>query len=74
MQTQIPYCSIKVHEPTQEKVAYHFKVPAANVSRWRKEEKEGKFAAMRADLRSACGGGRRQHCVEMEKELFQQFR
>lgn len=48
----------RVQEPTREEVAFWFKVPAGNLTRWRKEEEQGKFIAQRADQRRAGGGGR----------------
>lgn len=41
----------RVCELTREEVAYHFKVPAANLSQWMKEAGEGKFVAMKAGQR-----------------------
>jgi len=74
MQTQIPCGLTKVREPTREEIAYNFKIPAANLLRWRKEKKEGKFTAMKADERSASRGGWGRRWVDMEKELVYQFR
>ncbi|RPA95695.1 hypothetical protein L873DRAFT_1296168 [Choiromyces venosus 120613-1] len=72
--TRIRCSPTKVRELTQEEVAAYFKVPASNLSRWRIEEKEGKFKQQKAGQRRAAGGGRKRCWPEMEKELFQQFR
>jgi len=63
----------RVRERTREEVAYHFKVPAANLSRWRKGEGEEKFVAMKAGQRRVGGGGQGRRWVEIEKELFERF-
>jgi len=56
--TKIPWGPRRVREPTLAEVAERFKVPARNLSRWKKEEKEGKFIAQNAGQRRAGGGGR----------------
>jgi len=58
----------------REEVAYRFKVPARNLSRWKKEEAAGKFKDQKAGQRRAGGGGRGRLWMEMEKALFEQFR
>jgi len=40
---KIPCGPTKVREPTRKEVAYRFKVPAGNLSRWKKEEAACKF-------------------------------
>ena len=58
IETRVACAPTRVRELTREEVAHHFKVPAANLSRWKKEEREGKFAAMKAGQKRAGGGGR----------------
>lgn len=74
IQTRVACGPTRVRELTREEVAHHFKIPASNLSRWRKEEKEGKFAAMKAGQKRVGGGGRGRRWIEMEKELFEKFR
>jgi len=71
---KMPCGPTKVREPTREEVAYRFKVPAGNQSRWKKEEAAGKFKDQKAGQRRAGGGGRGRLWVEMEKALFERFR
>jgi len=41
-----------------EEVAFGFKVPAGNLTWWRKEEEQGKFIAERVGQKWAGDGGR----------------
>ena len=72
--TKIPYGPTRVREPTQVEKAERFKIPAGNLSRWKKEEEEGKFTALKGGQRRAGGGGRGRVWAAMEKVLFEQFR
>ena len=56
----IPCGPIKVCEPKQIEVAKRFRIPAINLTRWKREEGKGKFAEMRGDQRRTVGGGRDQ--------------
>jgi len=71
---QIRYSPTKVRQPTREEVSNYFKVPAANLSRWRQEEKEGKFRDQQGGQRRGSGGGRKLQWPAIEKELYQRFR
>ena len=73
IQTRVPCSLTRVRELTREEVAHYFRVPAANLSWWRKEERDGKFTAMKARQRRAEGGGRERRWMKMEKELFEKF-
>lgn len=70
----IPCGPTKLREPTSEEVANYFKIPVRNLSRWKKEEMEGKYATQTREQRRAVGGGRQRRWAEMERELFSQFR
>ena len=74
MRAQIVCGPTKVREPTRNEVARRFKVPAANLTRWKREEEKGKFAQMKGNQRRATGGGRGRQWPEMERELFERFR
>lgn len=69
--TKIPYGPTKIREPTRAEVAHRFKIPAGNLSRWKKEEEEGKFTTQKAGQRLAGGGGRGRLWAAMEKVLFE---
>jgi len=71
---KIPCGPTKVREPTRIEVAKRFRIPATNLTRWKREEGKGKFAEMRGDQRRTAGGGRSRQWPEMERELFQKFR
>ena len=59
MEAQIVYSYTKVREPTQNKIAQKFKVPAANLTSWRREKEKGKFALIKGDQRRVTSQGKR---------------
>jgi len=64
----------KVREPTRIEVAKRFRIPATNLTRWRREEEQGKFTEMRGGQRRTVGVGRNRQWPGMKRELFEKFR
>ncbi|RPA92399.1 hypothetical protein L873DRAFT_1710114, partial [Choiromyces venosus 120613-1] len=62
------------HAPTQAEVAAHFRLPATNLSRWKKEYEVAHYIAGKGTEQRTLGGGRRRKWKEMEKELYEEFR
>jgi len=71
---QISCGPTKVREPTRIEVAKRFRIPATNLTHWRREEEQGKFTEMRRGQRRTVGGGRNRQWPGMERELFEKFR
>ena len=55
-------------------MAAHFKIPAGNLSRWKKDEREGRYAEARRGERRLSGGGRSRKWPELERALYEEFR
>jgi len=71
---KLPCSPTRVREATWEDVGFWVKIPAGNLSQWRKKELEGKLVAQTAGQPWAAGGGRGRIWLEMEKALLDQFR
>lgn len=54
----IPIGPTAKHKPTRREVAHQFKIPLSNLTRWQKEEEEGKFLTQASSQKRAIGGGR----------------
>ena len=59
--------------PRRDEVAKRYKISSSNLSRWQKEEKEGKFLLQVGTQKRAIGGGCARRWVHLERELYQQF-
>jgi len=63
----------KYREPTQLEVARYFRIPVGNLSHWKKDEREGKYAEARKGQRRLVGGGRQRQWKELEWALYEEF-
>jgi len=61
-------------EPTQKEVADYIHIPVGNLSHWKRDEGEGKYAEARKGQRRLGGGGRQRQWWEMERVLYEEFR
>jgi len=61
-------------KPTQAEVVKRFKVTKSNLSRWRKEEAEGKFNELAKGQCLGRGGGRKPKWEKLARELYDLFR
>ena len=64
----------QLRSPTRAETAIRFGVPEANLSRWKKEEKDGKFLGLTLEQYRVPGGGRRRKWEVLERELYEKFR
>lgn len=69
----IPDGPTKMREPTRLEAAKYFKIPPSNLTRWKKDEREGKFEGPKAGQRRGGSGGRQRTWKEMERELYTEF-
>jgi len=56
----------QLRKPTRGETATRFGVPEANLSRWKKEEREGKFPGLTLEQYRVAGGGRRRKWEVLE--------
>ena len=70
----IPIGPTQLRKPTRGETAVRFKIPQTNLTRWRKEEKEGKFQELTLEQYRVPGGGRRRKWELLEKALYEKFR
>jgi len=70
----IPCGPTRLREPTLAEAANRFKIPVANLGKWQKEERQGKYLEISAMACRIGGGGRRRKWAEMERVLYDQFR
>jgi len=70
----IPIGPTKLRKPMRIEVMQRFQIPGPNLTRWRKEEAEGKYLEHRKSQQRDSGGGRKTKWEEMEKKLYDQFR
>jgi len=71
--SHIKYGSSKFREPTVREVGKYINIPVGNLHRWRKDEKEDKFAEAKQQQRRLAGGGRPRQWQELERELYEDF-
>ena len=64
----------KLRKPTRAEVVERFNIAKSNLSRWKKEEAEGKFKELAKGQCRGSGGGRKRKWEELERELYDQFR
>ncbi|RPB01809.1 hypothetical protein L873DRAFT_1566635, partial [Choiromyces venosus 120613-1] len=64
----------QLRKPTRAETATRFGVPEANLSRWKKEEQEGKFQGLTLEQYRVPGGGRRRKWEVLERALYEKFR
>jgi len=64
----------QLRKPTRGETAMRFGVTEANLSRWKKEEREGKFQGDTLDQYRGAGGGRRRKWEVLERALYEKFR
>lgn len=70
----IPSGPTKMRKPMRTEVINRFKISGTNLTRWRKEEAEGKFSSLRKGQQRISGGGRKRQWEEMERKLYDRFR
>ena len=63
-----------LRKPTRAETSIRFRVPEANLSRWRKEEREGKFVGLTLEQYRVPGGGRQRRWEVLERDLYEKFR
>jgi len=63
----------KYREPTQLEVARYFHIPVGNLSHWKKDEREEKYAEARKGQRRLVGGGRQRQWKELKWALYEEF-
>jgi hypothetical protein len=70
----IPIGPTRKREPTRLEVADRFKIPASNLSRWKKDEIAGRYSEQESSQRQVTGGGRVRKWAIMERALYERFR
>ena len=70
----IPCGPTRLREPTLVEAAHRFKIPVANLGKWQKEERQGKYLEPSAVACRIGGGGRQRKWAEMERILYDLFR
>ena len=69
----IPTGPTQLRKPSRIKVVEWFKIPPRNISRWRKEEAEGKYKELSKQQCRQPGGGRKRKWELLECNLYDRF-